>query len=262
MDLGIRGRAALVGGASSGIGLACARALAAEGARVALVARREKETGEAAAAIRAEFGVEARALIADLTQEGACEGAVAAAHGAFGALDILVPNAGGPPAARFGDLDDGGWERAFGLSYMTTVRLVRAALPHMEAGGWGRVVTIGSLVTQEPRGELTASSGLRTGLVALTKVLAREYAARGITVNLVSPGYTRTARQVELAAARGAATGQDAEAVFRAIVAEIPAGRMAEPEEIGAAVAFLCSERAAFVNGVNLLVDGAHTRGI
>jgi 3-oxoacyl-[acyl-carrier protein] reductase len=262
MDLGIKGRAALIGGASSGIGLACARALAGEGVRVALVARREKETWAAAEAIRADFGVEAVPLVADLTQDGACERVVAEAREAFGALDILVPNAGGPKAARFAALSDADWEVAFKLTYMTTVRLIRAALPHMEKRGWGRVVTIGSLVTHEPRGELTASSGLRTGLVALTKVLARDYARHGITLNIVGPGYTRTARQIELAAARGATTGQSADEIFAATAAEIPAGRMAEPEEIGAVVAFLCSERAAFVNGVDLLVDGAHTRGI
>jgi len=262
VDLGIAGRAALVGGASSGIGLACARALAAEGVRVALAARRERETRSAADAIRADFGVEAVPLVGDLAAEGACERAVADAREAFGALDILVPNAGGPMAARFADLEVADWEAAFRLTYMTTVRLIRAALPHMERRGWGRVVTIGSLVTREPRGELTASSGLRTGLVGLTKVLARDYARHGITVNIVGPGYTRTARQIELAAARGAVSGQSADEIFAATRAEIPAGRMAEPEEIGAVVAFLCSERAAFVNGVDLTVDGAHTRGI
>jgi 3-oxoacyl-[acyl-carrier protein] reductase len=262
MDLGIKGKAALIGGASSGIGLACARALAGEGVRVALAARREKETRAAADAIRAEFGVDAVPLLADLTEDGACERVVAEAREAFGSLDILVSNAGGPKAARFAALSDADWEAAFRLTYMTTVRLIRAALPLMEKRGWGRVVTIGSLVTHEPRGELTVSSGLRTGLVALTKVLARDYARHGITVNLVGPGYTRTARQIELAAARGATSGQTADEIFAATAAEIPTGRFAEPEEIGAAVAFLCSKRAAFINGVDLLVDGAHTRGI
>jgi 3-oxoacyl-[acyl-carrier protein] reductase len=262
MDLGITGRSALVGGASSGIGLACARALAGEGVRVALVARRERETRAAAEKIRADFGVEAVPLVADLTEDGACERAVADSREAFGALDILVPNAGGPKAARFAGLSDADWQAAFRLTYMTTVRLMRAALPHMERRGWGRIVIIGSLVTREPRGELTASSGLRPGLVGLTKVLARDYGWHGITVNMVGPGYTRTPRQIELATARGATTGQSAEEIFAATRAEIPTGRMAEPEEIGVVVAFLCSERAAFINGVDLLVDGAHTRGI
>jgi 3-oxoacyl-[acyl-carrier protein] reductase len=261
MDLGIAGRAALVGGASSGIGLASARALAAEGVRVALVARRERETAEAAA-IRRDFGVEAHAVIADLTAEGACERAVAGASAAFGGLDILVPNAGGPRRAYFTELSDADWELAFHLTYMTTVRLIRAALPVMEKGGWGRIVTIGSLVTQEPRGELALSSGLRTGLVALTHMLAREHAKHGVTVNLVSPGYTRTQRQVELANAGREESGRGAMQVFRTLAAEIPAGRMAEPEEIGAVVAFLCSQPAAYVNGVNLLVDGGHVRGV
>jgi 3-oxoacyl-[acyl-carrier protein] reductase len=243
MDLGIAGRAALVCGASSGIGLAGARALAGD-------------------AIGRDFGVEARAVIADLTAEGACERAVAEASAAFGGLDILVANAGGPRRAYFAELSDTDWETAFRLTYMTTVRLIRAALPHMEKGGWGRVVTIGSLVTQEPHADLALSSGLRTGLVALTRTLAREHARHGVTVNLVSPGYTRTQRQIELANAGREETGRGAMQAFRALAAEIPAGRLAEPEEIGAVVAFLCSQPAGYVNGVNLLVDGGHVRGI
>ncbi len=262
MDLGIAGRAALVGGASSGIGLACARALAAEGVRVALVARRERETAAAAAAIRADFGVEALALPADLTTDGACEQVTAAATAALGGLDILVANAGGPPRGRFAELSDADWETAFRLSYLTTVRLVRAALPGMRQRAWGRIVTIGSLVTREPLAELALSSGLRTGLVALTRLVARNEARHGICVNLVSPGYTRTRRQIELADADGGRTGRGADEEFRALAAEIPAGRLAEPEEIGAVVAFLCSERAAYVNGENLLVDGGLVRGI
>jgi 3-oxoacyl-[acyl-carrier protein] reductase len=262
VDLGIAGKAALVGGASSGIGLASARALAAEGVRVALVARRRPETEEAAAGIHRDFGVESRALVADLTAEGACEQAVAEASAAFGGLDILVPNAGGPRRAYFTELSDADWAAAFQLTYMTTVRLIRAALPLLTQRGWGRIVTIGSLVTQEPLGELALSSGLRTGLVALTRVLAREHARHRITVNLVSPGYTRTQRQIELANAGREETGRGAMQAFRAVAAQIPAGRMAEPEEIGAVVAFLCSQPAAYVNGVNLLVDGGHVRGV
>lgn len=261
MDLGIAGRAALVGGASSGIGLASARALAREGARVALVARRAEESEKQAAAIRDEFGVESIALPADLSEEGACERVVAEAAARFGALEILVPNAGGPRHGYFGDLTDEDWLAAYRLTLLSTVRLIRAALPHMQKAGWGRVVTIGSLVTREPRAELMLSSTLRCGLVATHKLLARQHAKEGISVNLVSPGYTLTQRQIELANA-GREPGHGAMQAIRAQAAEIPAQRMAEPEEIGAVVAFLCSQPAAFVNGVNLVVDGAHTRGI
>jgi len=262
MDLGIAGKAALVGGASSGIGLAVARSLAAEGARVALVARREAETEAAAQAIREEFRVESLAISADLLREGECERAVAEAAGRLGTLSIVIPNAGGPRAAPFSELTDADWEGAFRLSFLTTVRLVRAAIPHLQKGGGGSVVTIGSLVTQEPRPDLTLSSGVRTGLVALTRILARRYGPDRIRVNMVSPGYTKTRRQVELANAERERTGRSAEDVFHALAADIPLGRLAEPEEIGSVVAFLCSERAAYVSGINLLVDGGQARGI
>jgi 3-oxoacyl-[acyl-carrier protein] reductase len=259
LDLGIRGRAALVGGASAGIGLASARALAAEGVNVAVVARRVDETEAAARAIHDDFGVDSLAVVADLAQPGECERAVEEAATRFGALDIVVPNCGGPPKGHFSDLDDEAWRAGFELSYLTTVRLIRSALPHMQKNSWGRIATIGSLVTVEPMSALTVSSGLRTGLVALHRLLARNHAAEGITVNLVSPGYTRTQRTEEL---HGGRSAEETRKEIEAVTAEIPARRFADAGEIGAVVAFLCSEQAAFVNGVNLVVDGAHTRGI
>ena len=261
MDLGIRGRTALVGGASSGIGLASARALAAEGVRVALVARRHEETARAAAAIAEEFNVEALAIPVDLAQPGAAESAHERAEAHFRSVDIMVPNAGGPPKGHFDALSDDDWRRAFELTYLSTVRMMRAGLPGMRQRRWGRIVVIGSLVTVEPRPELTLSSGLRTGLVGLTKLVAREAAADGVTVNLLSPGYTRTQRQVELTGGdptQPAASTQALDAIAR----EIPVGRMAEASEIGAVVAFLASRQAAFLTGINLLVDGGHTRGV
>lgn len=261
MDFGIRDRAALVGGASSGIGLATARALAAEGVRVALVARRQAETEDAAATIMRDFDVDALAIPADLTEAGAAETAMHRAAARFGAVDIVVPNAGGPPKGHFDDLSDDDWRRAFELTYLTTVRLMRAGLPGMRERKWGRIVIIGSIVTAEPRAELTLSSGLRTGLVALTKLVARETAADGITVNLVSPGYTRTQRQIELTGGDPTQPGASSPALD-AMAREIPIGRMAEAAEIGAVVAFLASRQAAFLTGVNLLVDGGHSRGV
>ena len=228
---------------------------------MALAARRPQETERAAAEMASQFAVETMAIPGDLAAAGAAEDAVARAAERFGGLDILVANAGGPPKGRFEELSDDDWRRAFELTYLTTVRLTRAALPGMRTRKWGRVVIVGSLVTQEPRPELTLSSGLRAGLVALTKLVARETAPHGITVNLVSPGYTRTQRQRELT---GADLRQPAASspVLDAIVREIPIGRMAEPGEIGAVVAFLASQPAAFLTGINLLVDGGHSRGI
>src|SRR5262245_19296760 len=198
MDLKIAGRAALVGGASSGIGLACTRALAAEGVRVAMVARRAELLAEQAKKIADEFGVETLPVRADLLESGECERAVDEAARRFGALDIVIANAGGPRSGQFMELSDADWERAFRLSFLTTARLARAALPHMQKGGWGRVVVIGSLVTVEPRPELTLSSAVRPGLVALVRMLGRTNGRSGILVNMVSPGYTRTDRMIEV----------------------------------------------------------------
>jgi len=262
MDLKIGDRAALIGGASAGIGLACARALAAEGARVAMVARREPELRAAAGQIAKEFNVQTLAIRADLQEKGECERAVEETAQAFGALDILVPNAGGPKAAHFAQMSEEDWEAAFRLTFLTTSRLMRGAIPHMQKGGWGRIAVIGSLVTDEPRPELASSSGIRPGLVALVRLLARTYGKDGIRVNMVSPGYTRTERVIEVANSKREETGRGAMQALRAIASEIPVGRLAEPEEIGAVVAFLCSEPAAFVNGVNLVVDGGQGRGI
>lgn len=262
MDLGIKGKAALVGGASAGIGLASARALAAEGVRVALVARREKELAEAASAIARDFGVQTIAIRADLTEEGEPERVVAEAAQHFGALDIVVANSGGPRAGYFTEVTDSDWETAFQVTYLSTVRFARAALPHMQQSGWGRFVIVGSLVTTEPRPELVLSSGLRTGLVALVRLLGRQYGKDGVRINMVSPGYTRTARVIEVANAKREETGRGAMQAFRAIAAEIPAGRLAEPEEIAAVIAFLCSEPGGFVNGINLVADGGQQRGV
>jgi 3-oxoacyl-[acyl-carrier protein] reductase len=262
MDLGIKGRTAVVGGASAGIGLACAKALAAEGARVALAARREKELGDAAAAVAKEYGVETLAVRADLTEEGEPERVVEEAARRFGSLDIVVANSGGPRAGHFSEVGDADWEKAFRVSYLSTVRFVRAALPHMQKSGWGRIVVVGSLVTTEPRPELVLSSGLRTGLVALVRLLGRQYGKDGIRVNMVSPGYTRTERVIEVANAKREETGRGAMQALRAIAAEIPVGRLAEAEEIAAVVAFLCSEPGGFVNGVNLVADGGQQRGV
>jgi len=262
VDLRIKDRTALVGGSSKGIGLACARALAAEGVRVALVARGAGPLEEASGAIAKEFGVQTLALRADLQEKGECERVIEEAARAFGSLDIVVPNAGGPRAGHFTELSDEDWESAFRLTFLTTSRLIHAAIPHMQKGGWGRLVVIGSLVIDEPRPELALSSGIRPGLAALVRLVARTFGKDGIRANMVSPGYTRTERVIEVANAKREETGRGAMQALRAIASEIPVGRLAEPEEIGAVVAFLCSEPAAFVNGVNLIVDGGQGRGI
>jgi 3-oxoacyl-[acyl-carrier protein] reductase len=262
MDLLLRDRVALVGGASQGLGRASAEALAAEGARVALVARRADATAEAARAIAAQHSVETFAITADLAEPDACERAVRECVARFGRLDVLVANAGGPPAGAIDVLDDAAWRRAFELTFLTTIRLARAAIPHMVEGKWGRVIVIGSGSMAAPIPSLATSSGLRPGLKAVVKMLAERYAKDGVTVNVAAPGYARTERLVELGHGGGAAGAPGAEDPFAALKKEIPLGRLGEPEEIGALVAFLASARAAYITGQTILVDGGRNRGL
>ena len=262
MDLGLTGRAALICGASQGLGYACAEALAAEGVKVALVARRAGAVGEAASAIASAHGVETHAIALDLVLEGACERAVSEAAERFGQLDILVANAGGPPPGFIDELDDATWRRAFELTFLTTVRLGRAALPAMAERGWGRMVVIGSGSMATPIANLATSSGIRPGLKGVVKLLAERYAKDGVTVNTVAPGYFRTERLIEVAHGSGDAPGAGAMQLFRRLAAEIPLGRLGEPAELGALVAFLASDRAAYVTGQTVLLDGGRNHGL
>jgi len=249
LDLGLKGRSALVCGASQGLGLACAEALAKEGARVALVARRRDKVEEAALAIAREHGVETLALAADLVHEGACEQVVRDAQARFGGLDVLVANAGGPPTGAIDEVDDATWRKAFELTFLTTVRLLRAALPGMAQRRWGRALVIGSGSMVAPIPNLATSSGLRPGLKGVIKQFAERYARDGVTVNVVAPGYVRTERLAEVGAPAS-------------ITETIPMGRLGEPAELGALVAFLASEQAAYITGQTVLLDGGRNRGL
>jgi len=249
LDLGLKGRSALVCGASQGLGLACAEALAEEGARVALVARRKDKVEEAARALAQAHGVETLALAADLVEESACERVVHDAESRFGGLDVLVANAGGPPTGAIDELDDATWRKAFELTFLTTVRLARAAAPGMAARKWGRIVVIGSGSMVAPIPNLATSSGLRPGLVGVVKLLAERYAKDGVTVNIAAPGYVRTERLAEVGAPAS-------------ITESIPMGRLGEPRELGALVAFLASAHAAYITGQAVLLDGGRNRGL
>ena len=249
MDLGLKGRVALVCGASQGLGHAAAAALAAEGARVAVVARRKEKVEEVARALAQEHGVETLALAADLVEEGACERVVAQTLERFGALDVLVANAGGPPTGAIDEVDDATWRRAFELTFLTTVRLARAAAPGMAARKWGRIVVIGSGSMVAPIPNLATSSGLRPGLVGVVKLLAERHAKDGVTVNIAAPGYVRTERLAEVGAPAS-------------ITETIPMGRLGEPAELGALVAFLASSQAGYITGQTVLLDGGRNRGL
>lgn len=241
---------ALVCGASQGLGHASAVALAREGAHVALVARRKDKLEQVAKEIAAAHGVSTLAIVADLVQPDACERAVRDAAGHFEHVDILVANAGGPPSGYVDQIDDDTWRRAFELTFMTTIRLARAVLPGMAERGWGRAIVIGSGSMAAPIPNLATSSGIRPGLKGVVKLLAERYAKDGVTVNIAAPGYVRTERLLEVAQGLGE------------LAAAIPAGRLGEPEELGALVAFLASEQARYITGQTVLLDGGRNRGL
>lgn len=262
MDLGIRGKVALVGASSQGLGRAVARELAAEGAVVVLCARGAGALEEARAAIAAETGAEVRAVTADLAWPGEAGRVVEQALGDFGRVDILVTNTGGPPSGPFEAHDGAAWQAAYDLLLRAPLELARGVLPGMKARGWGRIITITSIAVKQPVEGLVLSNSLRAALAGLARTLANEVARDGITVNNVLPGYTRTDRVVELARATAARSGTAEAEVYARWEREIPMGRLGEVREFAALVAFLVSERASYLTGQSIAVDGGWIRSL
>ena len=246
MDLGIAGKTALVTGASKGIGYAVAQALATEGVRVMLSARGEKTLSEAVERLRVEGG-EVAGVSADVSKPESIETLLEATHSRFGTPDILVSNAGGPPAGKATDLADDAWAKGYDLTLMSNVRLSRAVLPDMLEQRWGRIINITSLSVKEPIARLTLSNAFRAAVTGFAKTLSSEVAAQGVTVNNIGPGYTATERLQELF---------DTEEDESALIQTIPARRFGEPAEIAAAAVFLASQQAAYITGQTLIVDG------
>jgi len=258
MDLGIRGKNALVCGASKGLGRACAMSLAREGCNVTIAARDQAQLDKTAAEIRAATSTKVTVIATDITTDEGRAAALAAA----GAVDILVTNAGGPPSGYFDDLDDEAWFAVHQLTLMSAVRLIRAVLPAMRAQQWGRIVNITSVAVKQPIDNLLLSNVYRPGVIGLAKTLSTQVAPDGITVNNVAPGYTRTARVVQLTEARAVREGKTVDQCLAETVASYPMQRMGEPEELAALVAFLASERAGYITGTTIQVDGGYYRGL
>jgi len=254
MDLGITGRAALVTGGTRGMGRAAAEALAREGARVVVAARGASGVNATAAALRGA-GADAHGVVADMGDPAGPARALAAAQEALGAVDIVVANAGGPPPGPFMGSDDAGWDLAVQQNLLGTVRLMRAALPAMRARGWGRIVTITSTSVREVIDGLALSNATRAGVAGAVRTVAREVAGDGVTVNNVLPGPILTDRMRELLSA-----APDLEAAIAERGARNPTGRVGDPAEVGDLVAFLASERAAFITGASVLIDGGESR--
>jgi 3-oxoacyl-[acyl-carrier protein] reductase len=262
VDLGIKGRTALVAGASAGIGKAIAQALSEEGANVAILSRDKERITAAACDIAEKTGGEVLPVVCDVTNKKRIEAAVAKVNKHFGVIDILVCNAGGPPMRRFEQMADSDWDAAYDLNLKSTIRLCAAVIPAMKKQKWGRIISITSITAIQASETLILSSTIRPGVHGLTKSLSNEFAQYGITVNTICPGYTNTERLVELAAMAAKANGVKPERVYDGWKQNIPAGRLAKPEELGYLAAFLASEKAAYINGVALSIDGGFIKTI
>ncbi len=262
MDLGLEGRAALVAGSSKGLGRAVAEALAGEGVDLALCARSEAELEATAGELAARYKTRVLHKGLDVTDFAAAAEFVREVHEKYGRLDILVTNAGGPPGGFFGDFDLDDWQRAVDLNFMSGLNLIRAAGPLMRRAGWGRIINLTSVSVKRPLDGLILSNAVRNAVVGLAKSLATEWAADGITVNNICPGYTRTARVEQLAQKVAADKGTSPAEVIAGWEATIPVGRLGFPDEIGALAAFLASKQAAFITGQSIVIDGGFYRGI
>jgi len=256
MDTALKGKVACVAAASRGLGRAVAWGLAAEGTSVAICSRHHEPLRAAALEIASATGAEVLPIVADLSQLQDAQRFVDQAAQHFGRLDILVANAGGPASGPFLELGTDKWREAIDLTLMSVVTLCRAAVPHMQAVGSGRIIAMTSVSVKQPLDNLLLSNVLRLGVTGLVKTLSNELASHKILVNSVCPGWTLTDRVQEILGERAERSGITREEALAEIVADIPLGRMARPEEIADAVVFLASDRASFVTGTALVVDG------
>jgi len=262
METGLKGRVAIVAASSQGIGQATAEALAAEGCRIAMCARNAQTLHAAAQRIQKRHHVEVFAHALDVTDAEAVHRFVDVVVSKFGGIDVCVTNAGGPPAKGFlaASLED--WRNAVDANFMSTVYFAREVIPHMQRRHWGRIITITSITTKQPVADLVLSNAVRAAVVGLVKSLANEFGKDGILVNNVGPGYTATDRLKELAKARSATLGKSEKEISDGWSADAPVKRLGEPREVADAIVWLASERASYVTGQTVLVDGGLYKGL
>ena len=261
MDLGINGKAALVTGASRGLGFATASTLAAEGCRVAVNSRSEENAKGAAGKITSETGTQAIGLAGDVSVVGVAEQLVENTVSVFGGLDLLVTNAGGPPAGTFESFDEEAWQQAIDLSFTSHVRLIRAALPHLRKSKIPSVLTVTSYTVKQPLPNLVLSNSIRSATIGLTKSLALELGSDGIRFNSILPAWTETERVADLMTFRAKNNNTTTEEETRKQASESPFGRMGRPQEFANAAVFLLSPAASYITGVMLTVDGGIYKG-
>ena len=256
MDLGLKNRVAIVTGSSQGIGKAIAYGLAKEGDNMTICARTEVTLKTTAEEIESAFGTEVLAFPTDLKVRENIQAMVKATANKFGRIDILVNNTGGPPSALFLDTADKDWQETFDSLLMSVVNCCREVIPHMKANKWGRIINMTSFAAKQPAERLVLSNAIRAGVLGLTKTLSNELAEYGILVNAVCPGWTLTDRVKHLAQSKADKTGQDYEAIISEWARSIALNRMAQPEEIANLVVFLASEKASYITGAVMQVDG------
>ena len=262
MNLGLKDRVALVAASSQGIGRATAEAFAAEGCRVAMCARNQQTLRAAAEKIRKQHNIEVFAEAIDVTDPVAVSRFVAAVVQEFGSLDICVTNAGGPPAKGFLGCTLKEWLLALEANFLSTVHFAREVIPHMQKKRWGRIITITSITTKQPVTDLVLSNAVRAAVVGLVKSLANEFGKDGILVNNVGPGFTATDRLKELAKARASASGKTEQEIVAGWAADAPLQRLGDPREVAETIVWLASERASYVTGQTVLVDGGMYKGL
>jgi len=262
MDTGLKNRVALVAASSQGIGRATAEAFAAEGCRVAMCARNEHALSAAAERIEKQYGVAVFKQAMDVSDADSVHRFVEAVVSKFGGVDICVTNAGGPPSKGFLAATLEEWRKAVDLNFLSTVYFAREVIPHMQRKHWGRIITITSITTKQPVADLVLSNAVRAAVVGLVKSLANEFGKDGILVNNVGPGYTATDRLKELAKARSAALGKTEKEINEGWTASVPMGRLGEPREVADTIVWLASERASYVTGQTVLVDGGSYKGL
>jgi 3-oxoacyl-[acyl-carrier protein] reductase len=262
METGLRNRVAMVAASSQGIGRATALAFAAEGTHLALCARNRDALEQVADEARRVHGVTVYTETFDVADDLRVRAFAEAVHRKFGRVDVCVTNAGGPPARAFLDTAMTEWDSAYQLNLRSIVSFAQAVLPYMQQQHWGRIVTITSVAVKQPVPELVLSNAVRAGVLGLVRSLATQFGPDNITINNVGPGYTATARMKELAEARARTAGVSAATYETQMAEEIPLRRLAQPEEIADAIVWLASERASYVTGQTVLVDGGVYRGL
>ena len=262
MDLGLAGKVALVTASSRGLGRAVAEELAAEGATLILCARNAESLEATADDIRARTGARVVTVPADVSDPAAIERVWARARDEAGRVDILVTNAGGPPAGPFESHSPSAWADAWRLNFESVVNMTRAVLPGMKERRWGRIINITSIAVKQPVDNLILSNSVRAAVTGFARTLANEVATYGVTVNNVMPGYTLTDRIAELARSNAEHRGTTSDAVIGVWESQIPMGRLGTPREFAAMVAFLASERASYTTGASIPVDGGWIRSL